>query len=156
MQEKRRLAIPFRKRAIPLLLLVEFEKLDVKGELAAGFSEARVLTVGEICRDPKTAFFSFGHKLDAFGPTFDDLIEPKFGRLTALVGTVEDLAVFGLANVVQYDRAERVRGGAALTGTEELVLQAAIGFLDSRWKRLGRGGFLHVLIARGKNEGDEQ
>ena len=84
---------------------MKIEEFDFKSQFAARLAGSGVFSIREIFGNPESSFFPFGHELQTFGPSLNDLIEWKLCGLTALVGAVENLAVLGFALVVNCDRA---------------------------------------------------
>ena len=106
--------------------LEHFKEFDVENKGGEGWNAiaCTVFSIGEVVGEVEAVFGTFFHKLYAFGPTGDDLVESKVGGLVPLVGTVEDCSINeGSVVVAAYG----VSSLGAATGAfgEYFVLQAA-------------------------------
>ena len=76
-------------------VLFHLYQLNVKDERGKRWYRlARaLLAISEVVGDEEAVFGPLLHELQTLGPALDHLIETKRGRLSALVGTVENLTV---------------------------------------------------------------
>ena len=88
----------YRVSSLMLYFLIElehFKEFDVENKGGEGWNAiaCTVFSIGEVVGEVEAVFGTFFHKLYAFGPTGDDLVESKVGGLVPLVGTVEDCSI---------------------------------------------------------------
>ena len=110
-----------------------------------------VRAVGEVRRDDEFKFVADLHELQAFGPTGNDLVQRKGGRLAARDGAVEHGAIEQFALVMHghgVGGLGRNRAGAML---QDQILQAAggggqVGIGDGR---SGGGGGRSICAGTG-------
>ena len=107
-------------------LILNREQFDFKDQRGIGtdFGARTTLTIGEARRDEELPLRPYGHELQCFRPTLDDLTHSKRGGLPTFIRAVKFLAIDERAPVVTNNCIGR-GGLRASTGRQNLVLQTA-------------------------------
>ncbi len=102
-----------------------------KTSVLPGGTGRPLLAVGQVLRDPQLVLAADRHQLQRLGPARDHRRQAEFGRLVAIVGTVEHGAVQQRATVMHahVGAGSRLRAGAR---GQHLVLQARRRGHDAR------------------------